>query len=318
MGTESIRNLLQNVRIPLIAAPMFLVSSVELVNAACRSGVIGAFPTVNCRNSEELSDWLTRVQEDQEAYRDVTGRPPAPWCANIVVHPSNPRRDEDLAVLCAYRPPLVITSVGAPGRFVGPLHKAGAVVFADVASLRHAQLAVEEGVDGLVLLTAGAGGQSGRLNPFSFVRAVRAFYSGPLVLAGGISDGVAMRAAHTLGSDLVSMGTRFIATCESGASEGYRRMLVESSADDVLLTRALTGLDTNILRPSLLAAGLDPEGLLLPEVDIARDLDPCNPQSPFKRWRDIWSAGHSVSGVTAVRTVAELVDEIASEYELDN
>jgi nitronate monooxygenase len=316
MPTDRFDSLLASLRIPLIAAPMFLVSGVELVTAACRAGVLGSFPTVNCRGTAELEHWILRIRQDLDAHAQATGRAPAPWCANLVVHPSNPRLADDLAVLCAHPPRLVITSVGAPGPVVGPLHDAGALVFADVASLRHAQRALEAGVDGLVLLTAGAGGQTGHLNPFAFVRAVRAFHDGPLVLAGGISDGVALRAARALGCDLASMGTRFIATRESMASEGYRRMLVDSSADDVLLTRAFTGLEANMLRPSIVAAGLDPGRLpsRRESVDVSRDIDPDSPDSPFRRWKDIWSAGHSVSGVTTIGSVAQLVEQIAAEY----
>lgn len=308
--------LLASLRLPLIAAPMFLVSGVELVTAACRAGVVGAFPTVNCRGSGELDRWLARIRQDLDAHEQSTGRPAAPWCANLVVHPSNPRLAEDLAVLCAHRPALVITSVGSPAPVVAALHEAGARVLADVASLHHAHRALEAGVDGLVLLAAGAGGQTGRLNPFAFVRAVRAFHDGPLVLGGGISDGVALRAAQVLGCDLAYMGTRFIATPESMASDAYRRMLVDSSADDILLTRAFTGLEANMLRPSIVAAGLDPDHLPAgASVDVARDIDPDSVRSPFRRWKDIWSAGHSVSGVSAVSSVAELVDEIAAGYD---
>jgi nitronate monooxygenase len=195
------------------------------------------------------------------------------------------------------------------------LHDAGALVFADVASIRHAERAVAAGADGLVLLTAGAGGQTGWLNPFVFVRAVRGFFDGPLVLAGGIADGHALRAARALGCDLAYMGTKFIATRESMADERYREMLVASSADDILLTKAFTGLQTNMLRPSIEAAGLDPDAL--PErgaIDIGKDIDVGAREARPKRWRDVWSGGHSVSGVTAVLPVADLVAETVREY----
>jgi nitronate monooxygenase len=182
--------------------------------------------------------------------------------------------------------------------------------------LRHAEKAIAAGADGLVLLTAGAGGQTGWLNPFAFVRAVRAFYKGPIVLAGGISDGAALFAAETLGCDLGYMGTKFIATHESMAPDGYKKMLVSSRADDVLLTRALTGLETNVLRPSIEAAGLDPDALpARGAIDIAKDISIESRESRPKRWRDIWSAGHSVSGVNAVLSVAELVARTRAEYE---
>jgi nitronate monooxygenase len=203
--------------LPLIAAPMFLVSGVELVVAACRNGVIGSFPTVNCRSSEQLDQWLTDIDIRLKVHSDASGKPSAPVCANLIVHRSNARLEQDLAVLLRHRPEMVITSVGSPAPVIGPLHEAGALVFADVASIRHAERAVAAGADGLVLLTAGAGGQTGWLNPFVFVRAVRAFFDGPLVLAGGISDGHALRAAQALGCDLAYMGTKFIATRESMA-----------------------------------------------------------------------------------------------------
>ena len=290
-------------RLPLIAAPMFRVSGVDLVVAACQAGVIGAFPTANCRTAEELDAWLTAIRSARVA---------APWCANLIVHRSNPRLGDDLAVLLRHRPEIVITSVGSPAEVVAPLHDAGALVFADVASIRHAERAIEAGADGLVLLTAGAGGQTGWLNPFAFTRAVRRFFDGPLVLAGGIGDGQALAAALALGCDLGYMGTRFIATAESMAQPDYKQMLVDSSADDVLLTRAFTGLQTNMLRPSIVAAGLDPDAL--PErggIDVAKDLAAGMP----RRWRDIWSAGHSVSSVTAVMSVAALVDTVAAEFD---
>ena len=296
-------------RLPLIAAPMFLVSGVELVAAACASGVIGAFPTVNCRSPEELDHWLSDIET---RLRD---RNAAPLCPNLIVHRSNARLAEDLEVLLRHRCELVITSVGSPAPVLGPLHDAGAIVLADVASIRHAERALEAGADGLVLLTAGAGGQTGWLNPFAFVRAVRKLFAGPIVLAGGISDGHALRAAQVLGCDLAYMGTRFIATRESMADSRYKEMLVAGSADDVLLTTAFTGLQTNMLKPSIVAAGLDPDDLpARGAIDIGKDIDIAAREARPRRWRDIWSAGHSISGVTDVCDVAELVARTVAEY----
>ncbi len=302
-------------RLPLIAAPMFLVSGVDLVVAACRSGVIGSFPTANCRSSEQLDTWLGEIGTQLKSEADRSGGAPAPMCANLIVHRSNARLADDLAVLLRHTPEIVITSVGSPAPVLQPLHDAGALVLADVASIRHAERAVEAGADGLVLLTAGAGGQTGWLNPFVFVRAVRQFFQGPIVLAGGISDGHALRAAEALGCDLAYMGTKFIATRESLADPRYKDMLVASSADDILLTRAFTGLQTNMLRPSIVAAGLDPDAL--PErgaIDISKDIDVGARDARPKRWRDIWSAGHSTSGVRDVLSVAELVEQTIAEY----
>jgi len=296
-------------RLPLIAAPMFLVSGVELVAAACTSGVIGAFPTVNCRSPDELDHWLLEIEA---RLRDTNA---APACPNLIVHRSNARLAADLKVLLRHRCELVITSVGSPAPVLKPLHEAGAIVLADVATIRHAERAIEAGADGLVLLTAGAGGQTGWLNPFAFVRAVRAFFAGPIVLAGGISDGWALRAAEVLGCDLAYMGTKFIATRESMADARYKQMLVSSSADDVLLTTAFTGLQTNMLKPSIVAAGLDPDDLpARGAIDIASDIDIVAREARPKRWRDIWSAGHSTSGVTDVPDVAALVARTSAEY----
>jgi nitronate monooxygenase len=253
------------------------------------------------------------------------------------VHRSNARLQQDLAVLLRHKPEIVITSVGSPAPVLKPLHDAGALVFADVASIRHAERAIGAGADGLVLLTAGAGGQTGWLNPFVFVGAVRAMFDGPIVLAGGIGDGHALRAAEALGCDLAYMGTKFIATRESMADARYKEMLVASSADDILLTTAFTGLQTNMLRPSIAAAGLDPDDLpARGAIDIGKDIDigardPSPPEASTgsesqpaeasakagnnpKRWRDIWSAGHSTSGVTAVLPVDELVARTIAEY----
>jgi nitronate monooxygenase len=302
-------------RLPLIAAPMFLVSGVELVVAACRNGVIGAFPTVNCRSSEQLDGWLGEIEGRFRQASEASGKPAAPICPNLIVHRSNARLDADLQVLLRHKPEIVITSVGSPAQVAAPLHDAGALVFADVASIRHAERAVAAGADGLVLLTAGAGGQTGWLNPFAFVRAVRAFFDGPLVLAGGVSDGHALWAAEALGCDLAYMGTKFIATSESLADPRYKEMLVASSADDVLLTTAFTGLQTNMLRPSIVAAGLDPDNLPpRGAIDIGKDIDIGAREDRPARWRDVWSAGHSASGVTGVLPVEELVARTLAEY----
>jgi nitronate monooxygenase len=306
----------ERLSLPLIAAPMFLVSGVDLVVAACGRGVIGSFPTVNCRNAEQLDSWLVEIDARLQRHADEAGVACAPSCPNLIVHRSNARLADDLRIVLKHAPELVITSVGSPGTVVAPLHDAGALVFADVASVRHAERAVEAGADGLVLLKAGAGGQTGWLNPFAFTRAVRRFFSGPIVLAGGISDGRALRAARTLGCDLAYMGTRFIATHESMADQSYKDMLVASSADDIALTRAFTGLQTNMLRLSIVAAGLDPDSL--PErgaIEISKDIDIGARESGAARWRDIWSAGHSTSGVLKVSSVADLISRTLAEYQ---
>jgi nitronate monooxygenase len=315
-STDLLSRFRDRLSLPLIAAPMFLVSGVELVVAACRNGVIGSFPTVNCRTTEQLEQWLGEIEGRLQRHSDASDRPAAPICANLIVHRSNARLQQDLSVLLRHRPEMVITSVGSPAPVVEPLHDAGALVFADVASIRHAERAVAAGADGLVLLTAGAGGQTGWLNPFAFVRAVRAFFDGPLVLAGGITDGHALRAAEALGCDLAYMGTKFIATRESMADVRYKEMLAASSADDVLLTSAFTGLQTNMLRPSIEAAGLDPDNLPpRGAIDIGKDIDIGARENSPKRWKDIWSAGHSVSGVTEVLSADEMIARTRAEYQ---
>jgi len=311
---SSLAGLRARLRLPLIAAPMFLVSGIELVSGACANGVIGAFPTVNCRTPDELDSWLHEIASRLARSSDASGEPPAPVCPNLIVHRSNARLADDLAVLLRHRPELVITSVGSPAQVVAPLHDAGALVFADVASIRHAERAAAAGADGLVLLTAGAGGQTW-LNPFAFVRAVRSFFAGPIVLAGGISDGVALRSAEVLGCDLAYMGTKFIATRESMADARYKAMLVESSADDIMLTSAFTGLPTSMLRPSIVAVGLDPDALpARGAIEIGSDIDIGAREARPKRWRDIWSGGHATSGVTDIPSVAALVARTADEY----
>lgn len=294
-------------RLPVIAAPMFRVSGVELVTAACRAGVVGAFPTANCRDVAELDDWLTRI-------RGALTPADAPWCANLIMRRATMR--DELATLLRHRPELVITSVGAPDPAIGPLHEAGCLVFADIASLRHAEKAIAAGVDGLILLSAGAGGQTGWANGLAFARAVRGMFAGPIVLAGGMSDGAAVLAARAAGCDLAYMGTKFIATRESAASEAYRAMLVDSRLDDILLTPAFTGLDTNMLVPSIRAAGLDPRAL-------PREASPEGAAALYgsggvdgpRRWKDIWTAGHSVSGIGDVPSVADLIARTRDEYD---
>jgi nitronate monooxygenase len=293
-------------KIPLIAAPMFRVSGPDLVIAACRAGVVGSFPSANCRTPDEFDQWIGTIKS---ALRPQD----APFCPNLII-----RREtlwDDVAAVVRHQCEMVITSVGAPDAVVGPLHEAGCLVFADVASVRHARRAIAASVDGLVLFTAGAGGQTGWANGLAFVRAVRSFYDGPIVLAGGVSDGNTVFAAEVLGCDLCYMGTKFIATKESMAAAEYKAMLVSSQLDDILLSKAFTGLETNMLIPSIVAAGLDPKNL---PTDMTKEradaLYGRNATSGVKRWRDTWSAGHSVSGVTSIPTVHELIAQTFEEY----
>jgi len=292
----------ESMRLPVIAAPMFLVSGPELVIACCQAGVIGSFPTVNARSPEDLDAWLTRI--DGELAAAPGSAAPA---ANLVVHRTNPRREDDLAVVVEHEIPLVIASVGSPAAVVEPIHAYGGLVLADVASLKHARQAIEVGVDGLILLCAGAGGNTGWLNPFAFVPEVREFYDGPLVVAGCIGDGRAIRAIETIGADFAYIGTRFIAASESQASDENRQMLIESGADDIELTDAVTGIDANFMRRSLELSGYskshDGEGF-----DVVKET------SAMKAWKDVWSAGQGVGRTKGVATAAEIVAELESGY----
>lgn len=314
-GTPLSEKFKGRLRLPIISAPMMRVSGPDLVIAACRAGVIGAFPTANAKSPEELDAWMKRITSEISEAPGIC----APVCPNLIIRRAS--LAEDLACLVRHKVEVVITSVGSPEAVVKPLHDVGCLVFADIASIRHAEKAIQAGADGLILLTAGAGGNTGWANPFAFVRAVRKIFDGPLVLAGGVSDGQSLHAAQVLGCDLAYMGTRFIATTESMASDRYKSMLVTSTLDDVMLTKALTGpgLQVNMLRPSLIAAGLDPERLD-EQVSAERAKERFSGGSANagnerpKRWVDIWSAGHSVSAVDSITDVSTLVHRLEQEY----
>ncbi|MFE4500511.1 NAD(P)H-dependent flavin oxidoreductase [Rhodococcus sp. NPDC056743] len=298
-------------RLPLIAAPMLRVSGPNLVAAACAAGVVGAFPTANARTPEELDSWL----ETFDRAHEESGGALAPYCPNLIMRA--PRLADDVACLVRRRVEMVIASVGSPAPIIGPFHDIGAAVFADVGTLRHAEKAVEAGADGLVLLSAGAGGQTGWMNPFAFIRGVREFFAGTVILAGGISDGHALWAAEVAGFDAVYMGTRFIAADESLASTRYKDMVVDATMDDVVLTNAFTGLRTNMLAPSIRAQGLDPEKLN-EQISVKESAELFGSKSSApgpRRWTDVWSAGHTVSGVKRRGPISDIVHETVGEYE---
>ena len=305
-------------RLPLIAAPMLKVSGPDLVVAACRAGVLGAFPTANAGDEATLDQWLGRIQDSLSA-------DDAPCVPNIIIHRAPQKLAADVAAIRRHGVQWAITSVGSPAPVVEPLHAAGCRVLADVGSLAHARKAAAAGADGLVLLSAGAGGQTGWLNGLAFVRAVREWFDGPVVLAGGISDGHALWAARAAGADLAYMGTRCIALRESMADEDYRSLLLQCDADDVQLTRAFTGLPTNMLRPSIEAAGLDPAALdesvtpaqaqaLFGAARATFDQPGEAPPAGPKRWRDIRSAGHTVGAVREPMDMQALVQATRAEY----
>ncbi len=316
LTTRLPESITKRLRLPLIAAPMLSVSGPELVIAACQSGAIGAFPVANARTVEGVETWLQQIEAALAASAEThPEQPPAPFCPNLIIKRAELKAE--LACLVQHRIEMVITSVGSPAEVIGPLHDIGCLVFADVATLRHAEKAIAVGVDGLVLLTAGAGGQTGWMNPLAFVRAVRQMYEGPIVLAGGITDGYALWTAQVLGCDLAYMGTKFIATEESLAVPEYKQMLVDASIDDVLLTQAFTGLDTNMLRPSIIAAGLDLASLpaRVSAEEAAKNFSHEALRPGPRRYKDIWSAGHSVSGVTQILSTADLVEQTWREYQ---
>ena len=299
--------------LPVMGAPMFIVSQPALVIAQCLHGVLGAFPALNARPATLLDTWLKDITTALAAARaaDPT-RVVAPFAVNQIVHPSNARLEQDIDLCVQYQVPLVITSLSAPGRLVQRIHDYGGLVFHDVISVRHAQKALSEGVDGLILVCAGAGGHAGTLNPFAFVAAVRRFWDGPLALSGAITNGRAIRAAEVMGADFAYMGTRFLATQEAHASTAYKEALVDAEAADIVNTPYFTGVAGNYLKSSIIAAGLDPDHLPLRDKS-AMDFAAVEAAGP-KPWRDIWGAGQSVSGIQDVPTVAELVKRLKEEY----
>jgi nitronate monooxygenase len=297
---------LSGLRLPIVAAPMFLVSGIELVAACCRAGIVGSFPSLNARPAAEFAVWLDRLSGELE---DVKGA--APYAVNLIVHPTNERLAEDLAICERYRVPMIISSVGNPTDVAKRVHDWGGLIFHDVTNTRHARKAAEAGVDGIILVTAGAGGHAGTANPFALIAEVRQFWDGPLVLAGSIMTGAMVRAAEIAGADLAYLGTRFIATREANAHADYKQMLIDSTITDLLYTDAFSGIRANILVPSIRRAGLDPDTLQRKEtIDMATYSD----AEQAKAWRDIWSAGHGVTTVRDLPTTADLVDRLTLEY----
>ncbi len=299
-------------RLPVVAAPMFLVSGPELVLAACRAGIVGAFPTPNARPIEVLDDWMRRITEGLAAARaEAPGRLLGPWAANLVTHSSNKRLPQDLALVARYRPPIVITALGSPKPAIEVVHGYGGVVIADVVNLTLAKKAVAAGADGLACVSSGAGGHTGSLSPFAFVSAVREFFDGLVIIGGAIADGWGVAGAIACGADLVYMGTRFIPTAESMAQPAYKQMLVDATVDDLVVSAGLTGTPASWLKPSLRANGLDPDAL---PATPPRNYD-SNQELAAKRWKDVWAAGQGVGAVKGVEPVAAVVDRLAHEYD---
>lgn len=296
--------------LPLICAPMFLVSGPDLVIATCRNGVIGSFPAPNARPLEVLDGWMARVAGELESARlsDPQARI-APWSVNLVVHSSYDRLPAELELVQRHRPPIVITALGSPARVVDVVHAYGGLVFADVGSVAMARKAAQAGVDGLILVSSGAGGHTGSVSPFVFVEAVRQFFDGIIVLAGGLCTGAAIRAAEIAGADLADIGTLFIAARESLAADDYRQMVVEAGVDDLVLTKAFTGANAYYLRQSIERAGLDPDNL-----SGKTSMNWGQSDTQLKAWKDIWSAGQSVAAVHRVESAGEIIARLRAEY----
>jgi nitronate monooxygenase len=300
-------------RLPIIGAPMFIVSTPTLVLAQCKAGVVGAFPALNARPASQLDEWLSRISEELAAHAQANPQAKvAPFAVNQIVHASNDRLEHDVRCCVKHRVPIVITSLRPPAEVVSAVHSYGGLVFHDVINLRHAEKAAAQGVDGIIAVCAGAGGHAGRLSPFALVKQIREIYSGTIILAGAMSTGADVLAAQALGADLAYLGTRFIATAEANASDAYKQMLVDSRAEDIVYTSLFSGIPGNYLRGSVLNTGMDPDKL--PEADKTTMNFGSSGNTELKAWKDIWSAGQSVSGIHEVETVQALVDRMANEY----
>ncbi len=306
--------ILQHLRIPVIASPMFIASGPALVAAQCKAGIVGSFPALNARPAEQLDVWLTQLQTELAAYQ--AAHPQAivgPIAVNQIVHQSNDRLAHDVEVCVKHRVPIIISSLRAPPKeMLDAIHSYGGIVLHDVISIRHAQKALEAGVDGLILVAAGAGGHAGALSPFALVGEVRKFFDGPLILSGAIATGDAILSAQAMGADLAYIGSRWLATKEAHVTDEYRQAIVDSSAADVIYTNLFTGVHGNYLKKSIINAGLDPDNL--PEADKTKMNFGSGGDTKAKAWRDIWGAGQGVGLMNDVPSVAEMVTRLESEY----
>lgn len=299
--------------LPVVAAPMFLISNPALVIEQCKAGVVGAFPSLNARPGPVLEEWLQRITSELADWSDGdSGRKAAPFAVNLIVHKSNERLDHDLALCVKYKVPIVITSLGARDDVNQAIHSYGGLVFHDVINNKFAKKAIEKGADGLVAVAAGAGGHAGSLSPFAFIQEIREWFDGPLLLSGCIATGDAVLAAQAIGADLAYVGSAFIATTESGAAEDYKQAVVNGTAADIVYTSYFTGVHGNYLKPSIEAAGLDPAQL--PEADPSKMSFDSSGSMSVKAWRDIWGCGQGIGAVKTILPAKALIGQLKQEY----
>lgn len=310
---SNLTNTFDHLSLPVVAAPMFLISGPRIVTECCKNGIIGTFPALNQRTTEGFDQWLTEIKEDLQQFEAETGKKPAPYGVNLIVHRTNPRVMPDLEVVVKHKVPIVITSLGAVSELVDAVHSYGGLVFHDVIKRRHAEKAAEAGVDGLILVSAGAGGHGGILNPIPFVSEVRSFFDKTILLSGCLSTGRDVATALQMGADLAYMGTRFINTTESQADQAYQQMIIDSGTKDIVYTAAVSGVHANFMRESLEAAGIPEERWQqTKKIDFGEELDAA--QAEARAWKTIWSAGQGVTSVHDVLPVAELADRLKSEF----
>ena len=298
---------------PVIGAPLFIISNPDLVLAQCKNGVVGSFPALNARPEATLDEWLAQITEELAAHNEANpDKPAAPFAVNQICHPSNNRLEHDVEMCVKYRVPVVITSLNPPKEVVQAVHSYGGIIMHDIISIRHAQKALEQGVDGLICVAAGAGGHAGMLSPFALIREIRSFFDGPVALSGAISCGDAVLAAQAMGADFAYIGTRFIATEEAQADPAYKQMIVDSAAKDVVYTNLFTGVAGNYLSKSVEKAGLDPNDL--PSADKSAMNFGSGGNTKAKAWRDIWGAGQGVGNIADAGPVADVINTMKAEY----
>ena len=308
-------NIKENLTIPVIGAPLFLVSGPELVIAQCKSGVIGSFPALNARPQHVLEEWIIKIKEELKSYKEKNPEAKvAPFAVNQICHASNDRLMDDMETCVKHEVPIIITSLRPPAELVEAAHSYGGLVYHDVMNVRHAKKAVEQGVDGLILVCAGAGGHAGALSPFALLREVKDWFDGTIILSGSIGDGYSVASAITLGADFAYLGTRFIATKEANADREYKKMLEESTAADIVYSSLFTGVLGNYLKPSIKNAGLDPDNL--PDADKSTMNFGSGGNTDSKAWKDIWGSGQGIGLIEDSPSVEELVKRLESEFKL--